>query len=58
VELELTIVAETALEGTAGASWWVFKASASITNKDVVTHKIRLKLDVGDVEVGSGIETR
>jgi hypothetical protein len=60
VELELTIVAEDSLEGCVGASWWVFKASANVVAKDVVTHKVRLKLEVGDgdVEVGSNIETR
>jgi len=60
VELELTIVAEDSLEGSAGASWWVFKATANVAAKDVVTHKVRLKLEIGDrdLKVGSDIETR
>jgi hypothetical protein len=58
VELELTVAAEDSGKVGAGVGWFVFKASADISAKDTVTHKVKLKLDVGSIEVGSTIETK
>jgi hypothetical protein len=56
-ELELTVVAEGTTGGSAEVGWWIFKASANVSNKESATHKVRLKLDLGDVEVGSTHQT-
>jgi hypothetical protein len=56
-ELELTVVAEDSFEGGGEVGWWVFKAKAAVSAKDAVTHKVRLTLNIGDVEVGSTTET-
>jgi hypothetical protein len=57
IEIELTVALEDS--GTAGveAGWWVFKAKAEMAAKDAVTHKVKLTLNVGDIEVGSGTQT-
>jgi len=52
-ELELTVVAEDTAEGGAEVGWWIFKANAKLVAKDVVTHKVTLTLNVGDILVGS-----
>lgn len=57
-EIELTVVAENVVAGGAEVGWWIFKAKANVSAKDAVTHKVRLKLDVGSVEVASDIPTR
>jgi hypothetical protein len=56
-ELELTIVAEDSTTVGAEVGWWVLKAKAGVSVKDASTHKIRLKLNLGDVEVGSSRTT-
>ena len=56
-ELELTIVAEDGLDAGAEIGWWVLKVKAQATAKDTNTQKVRLKLDLGQVEVGSGVKT-
>jgi hypothetical protein len=58
VELELTIVAEDEIEAGVELGWWVLKAKAQGSAKDVNTQKVRLKLNVGDVEVGSAQRTK
>lgn len=57
-EVELTVVAEDSARGGGEVGWWVFKARAEVSARDAVTHKVRLKLDVGDVEVSSSKMTR
>jgi hypothetical protein len=57
VELELTVAAEDSATGGAEVGWWIFKAKADIAAKDAVTHKVKLILNVGDVEVGSATNT-
>jgi len=57
VEVELTVVAEDSVRAGAHVGWWVFKAGADLAAKDIVTHKVKLKLDVGDIEVGSDTQT-
>ena len=57
-EIELTVVAEDAVDGGVEVGWWIFKAKANVSAKDVVTHKVCLKLDVGSVEVASDVQTR
>jgi hypothetical protein len=57
-EVELTIVAEDTVEGGAQVGWWVFKARADVSAREAVTHKVRLKLDVGSVEVASSKTTK
>jgi len=57
-ELELTVVAEDTVGGGAEIGWWVIKAKAEASAKDATTHKVRLKLNLGDVEVGSSLKTR
>ena len=54
-ELELTVVAEYSAKGGAEIGWWVFKATAEVQGKESSTHKVRLKLNIGDVEVGSDV---
>jgi hypothetical protein len=56
-ELELTVVAEDTVGASAEVGWWVLKAKADISAKDATTHKVRLKLNLGDVEVGSPTKT-
>jgi hypothetical protein len=51
------VVAEDMVGGGVGVSWCVFKARAETSAKDAVTHKVRLKLNLGDVEVGSDLKT-
>jgi hypothetical protein len=58
VELELTVAAEDSVGMGAEVGWWVFKAKADIGNKDIITHKVKLTLDVGDIEVSSKTRTR
>ena len=50
-EIELTVVAENAAGGEAEIGWWVFKAKAQETIKEANTHKVRIRLDVGKIEV-------
>jgi Trypsin-co-occurring domain 2 len=50
-EIELTVVAENAAGGEAEIGWWVFKAKAQESIKEANTHKVRIKLDVGKIEV-------
>jgi hypothetical protein len=50
-ELELTVVAEDTIGGGAEVGWWIFKARADASAKDAITHKVKLTLDVGDIEV-------
>ena len=57
VELELTVVAEDSTTAGGEVGWWVFKAKADITNKDVVTQKVKLTLNVGDIEVSGKTQT-
>jgi hypothetical protein len=57
VEIELTVVAEGTVKGGTEVGWWIFKASGEVAAKEAVTHKVKLKLDVGSVEVGSDLET-
>ena len=57
-EVELTVVAEDSVDGGADVGWWIFKAKANVSAKDVITHKVRLKLDLGKVEVSSDFKTR
>jgi len=52
VELELTVVAEDSTSAGGEVGWWIFKAKADVAAKDVVTHKVKLALNVGDIEVG------
>jgi hypothetical protein len=56
-ELELTVVAEGKTDAGAEVGWWIFKARANVSAKDAITHKVRLKLNVGDVEVASDTQT-
>jgi hypothetical protein len=53
VELELTIVAEDSVSGGGELGWWIFKARADVSAKDATTHKVKLSLNVGDIEVGA-----
>ena len=57
VELELTVVAEDATDGGAEVGWWILKAKAGVSAKEAVTHKVKLVLNVGDVEVTSQTTT-
>jgi Trypsin-co-occurring domain 2 len=57
-ELELTTVAEDNVEGAAELGWWVLKGKAQASAKDINTQKVRLKLNLGDVEVGSVERTK
>jgi len=57
-ELELTIVAEDTIGGSGEVGWWVLKAKAETSAKNAVTHKVHLKLNVGNFEVGSSTKTR
>jgi hypothetical protein len=56
-EIELTVAAEDTVAGGGEVGWWVFKAKADASAKDATTHKVRLKLNLGDVEVGSPLRT-
>jgi len=56
-EIELTVVAEDSATAGAEAGWWIFKAKAGVSAKDAITHKVRLKLNLGDVEVASSTRT-
>lgn len=57
VELELTVVAEDTATVGGEVGWWVFKAKAEGAAKDAITHKVKLTLNVGDVEVGAATKT-
>jgi hypothetical protein len=52
-QIELTVVADDSADGSLEVGWWILKAKAGIAAKDSITHKVGLKIDVGDVEVGS-----
>ena len=52
-ELELTVVAEDTMSGGGEVGWWIFKARADVSAKDAITHKVKLTLDLGDIEVSS-----
>jgi hypothetical protein len=56
-QIELTVVADDSAEGSAELGWWVLKAKAGISAKESVSHKVMLKLQIGDVEVGAGRNT-
>lgn len=58
VELELTVVAEDS--GTVGTEvgWWILKGGAEATQKDSVSHRVKLILDVGPIDVGAERNTR
>jgi hypothetical protein len=56
-EIELAVALENAVGGTAEVGWFVFKAKADASAKDAGSHKVRLKLNLGDVEVASGRQT-
>jgi hypothetical protein len=58
VELELTVVAEDSTTAGGEVGWWIFKAKADVGVKDATTQKVKLTLDVGDIEVGSKTLTR
>jgi hypothetical protein len=53
VELELTVAAEDTTSAGGEVGWWIFKAHADLAAKDSVTHKVKIALNVGDIEVGS-----
>lgn len=57
-EIELTVVAEGAAQSGVEVGWWVFKANANVSVKEICTHKVRIKLDLGDIEVGSLVKTK
>ncbi|MGF6743907.1 trypco2 family protein [Paraburkholderia atlantica] len=57
-QIELTVVADDSAEGSVEVGWWILKAKAGIAAKDSITHKVCLKIDVGDVKVGSGQRTQ
>jgi hypothetical protein len=54
VELELTVVAEDASVVGGEVGWWIFKGKADASTKDAITHKVKLTMNVGDIEVGGG----
>jgi hypothetical protein len=57
-QIELTVVAEDSADGSGEVGWWIFKAKAGVTAKDSITHKVCLKIHVGDDrEVGSELPT-
>lgn len=58
VELELSVVADDSASGGGEVGWWILKARADLAVKHSLSHKIRLKLDVGQREVGDQTETR
>jgi hypothetical protein len=58
IELELTVVAEDSATAGGEVGWWIFKAKANVGAKDVTTHKVKLTLNVQDIEVGSLERTR
>ena len=51
-------MAENATSAGGEVGWWVFKARADVAAKDSVTHKVKLTLNVGDIEVASDTSTR
>lgn len=53
-QIELTVVADDSADGSVEVGWWILKAKAGIAAKDSITHRVCLKIDVGDVKVGSG----
>jgi hypothetical protein len=57
VELELTVVAEDSVTVGGEVGWWILKARADSAGKDSITHKVKLTLNVGDIEVASGRRT-
>ena len=57
VELELTVVAEDSTTAGAEVGWWIFKGKAEAAAKDAVTHKVKLTLNVGDIQVDSTTTT-
>ncbi len=58
VELELTVVAEDTTSVGGEVGWWIFKAKTDAALKDAVTHKVKLTLNVGDIQVGAETTTR
>jgi Trypsin-co-occurring domain 2 len=58
VELELTVVAEDSTTVGGEVGWWVFKGKADVGAKDAATQKVKLTLNVDDLKVSSGRETR
>jgi hypothetical protein len=52
-ELELTVVAEDTTEGGVEVGWWIFKGNAKLAEKDAITHKVKLILNMDDILVGS-----
>jgi hypothetical protein len=56
-EIELTVVAEDSTTAGGEVGWWVFKAKAGVAAKDTATHKVKLTLNLGDVEVSATRKT-
>ncbi len=57
VELELTVVAEDSTTAGGEVGWWILKGRTDLAVKDVVTHKVKLTLNVGDIEVAATSRT-
>jgi hypothetical protein len=58
IELELTAVAETSAEAGGEVGWWILKGSAKADAKEGQTHKVKLTLNVKDIDVRSITKTK
>lgn len=58
VELELSVIADDSASGGGEVGWWILKAKADLAEKNSISHKIRLRLDVGQPQVGDVTKTR
>jgi hypothetical protein len=56
-EIELAVVAEQSTEGGFEVGWCILKGGVKDSGKDAISHTLRLKLDVGAIEVGSAERT-
>ena len=57
IELELSVVAEDATSTEGEVGWWILKAKAGVNAKDVISHRIKISLSAGDLDVNSGKST-
>ena len=53
IDVELSVVAEASGTASTEIGWWIIKGKAELAAKDTATHKVTLRLNVGDLDIGA-----